>query len=71
MTDAKADAAAGLIAAYVFPGRSSGAAAVEAGAYFIDPRARIDIADIARQIAWHKAQGLVGKPVPMRGPWSI
>jgi len=57
--DVKADAAAALIAAYVYPDGSSGAAAVEASVYFIDPRARIDINDIARQIAWHKAQGLV------------
>ncbi len=57
--DAKADAAAALIAAYVYPDGSNSAAAVEASAYFIDPRARIDINDIARQIAWHKAQGLV------------
>lgn len=57
--DAKADAAAALIAAYVYPDGSNSAAAVEASAYFIDPRARIDINDIARQIAWHKAQKLV------------
>jgi NitT/TauT family transport system substrate-binding protein len=66
VSDAKADAAARLIAAYVFPDTSNGAAAVEASVYFIDPRARIDINDVARQIAWYKAQGLVAKDVDAR-----
>ena len=30
-------------------------------AYFIEPQARLDAADIARQIAWYKSQGLVDK----------
>ncbi len=66
VTDAKADAAAALIAAYLYPGGSNGAGAVEASAYFIDPRARIDIGDVARQIAWYQAQGLVDKDVDAR-----
>ncbi len=64
--DAKADAAAALIASYVYPDASNGVRAVEAGAYFIDPRARIDIADVARQIAWFKAQGLLAGEVDAR-----
>ncbi len=64
--DAKADAAATPIAAYVYPGASNGVRAVETGAYFIDPRARIDIADVARQIAWFKAQGLVAGKLDAR-----
>jgi NitT/TauT family transport system substrate-binding protein len=66
ITDAKADAAAAPIAAYVYPDAAGGVRAVEVGAYFIDPRARIDIADLARQIAWFKAQGLLDKDVDAR-----
>ena len=66
VVDAEADAAAKLIAAYVYPGSSGGVRAVEAGAYFVDPRARLDVGDLARQIAWYKTQGLVGKDVDAR-----
>jgi NitT/TauT family transport system substrate-binding protein len=66
ISDAKADAAAALIARYVYPDGSNGARAVETSVHFIDPRARIDIGDIARQIAWYKAQGLVGADVDAR-----
>ena len=38
----------------------------EASAYFIDPQAQLDVADIDRQIAWHKAQGRVDKTVSAR-----
>jgi NitT/TauT family transport system substrate-binding protein len=61
VSDAKSKAAAALIARYINPDASDGADAVEAGIYFIDPRTRIDIGDIARQIDWYKAQGLVEK----------
>ena len=40
--------------------------AVELGAYYIDPEARLDVADVARQIAWYKSQGLIGKTVEAR-----
>ncbi len=63
VADAKADAAAALIAAYVYPGAAGGARAVEAGAPFVDPRARLDVGDLVRQIAWYKAQGLIGRTV--------
>ena len=56
------------IARYVFPGRgANGAAQVEAGAYFIEPQAWLDVADVERQITWHKAQGRVDKSVSGRG----
>ena len=59
--------AATTIARYVYPDRgTSGAAAVEASAYFIDPQAQLDVADIDRQIAWHKAQGRIDKTVSAR-----
>jgi NitT/TauT family transport system substrate-binding protein len=66
VSDAKSKAAAALIARYVYPDASDGTDAVEAGVYFIDPRARIDIGDIARQIAWYKAQGLLDQAVDAR-----
>jgi NitT/TauT family transport system substrate-binding protein len=66
VSDAKSKAAAELIARYVYPDASDGADAVEAAVYFIDPRARIDIGEIARQIAWHQAQGLLDKDADAR-----
>jgi hypothetical protein len=52
--DIKSHEAATTIARYVYPDRgTSGAVAVEASAYFIDPQAQLDIADIERQIAWY------------------
>ena len=66
-SDIKSHAAATTIARYVYPDRGeSGAATVEASAYFIEPQARLDVADIERQIAWHKAQGRVDKNVSAR-----
>jgi NitT/TauT family transport system substrate-binding protein len=66
--DATSQAAAAMIASYVYPGHPVSAAAttVEAGVYFIDPQARLDIADIDRQIAWYQSQGLVDKSVDAR-----
>jgi NitT/TauT family transport system substrate-binding protein len=54
-----------IIARYVYPGQpvSSAAATVEAGAYYMDPQARLDVADLARQVAWYKAQGLIDRDV--------
>lgn len=34
-------------------------AEIEAGAFYVDPLARIDVADIAKQVAWYKTQGAV------------
>jgi NitT/TauT family transport system substrate-binding protein len=63
-SDIKSHEAATTIARYVYPDRGeSGAATVEASVYFIEPQARLDVADIERQIAWHKAQGRVDKNV--------
>jgi NitT/TauT family transport system substrate-binding protein len=64
--DAKTRAAATAIAYYVYPGSAGGAGVVEANVYFMDPRARLDAADIARQVAWYKAQGLIDKTVEPR-----
>jgi len=57
----QAQAAAAAIASYVYPGNPAGAATVEAGAYFMDPQARLDAADVKRQVEWFQAQGLVDK----------
>jgi NitT/TauT family transport system substrate-binding protein len=63
VSDSVSSSAARAIAAYVYPGRTAGIGLVEADAYDMDARARIDAADIARQIEWYKAQGLVDKDV--------
>jgi NitT/TauT family transport system substrate-binding protein len=66
-SDSKSHEVATIIARYVHPDRgTNGAAQVEAGAYFIEPQAGLDVADIERQIAWHKAQGRVDKSVSAR-----
>ncbi|MGC1840940.1 MAG: ABC transporter substrate-binding protein [Pseudolabrys sp.] len=64
--DIKSHEAATTIARYVYPDRgTSGAVAVEASAYFIDPQAQLDIADIERQIAWY-VHGQIDKTVSAR-----
>jgi NitT/TauT family transport system substrate-binding protein len=66
-SDTRSHEAATTIARYVYPDRGdSGAAAVEAAAYFIEPQGGLDVADIERQIAWYKAQGLIDKSVNAR-----
>jgi NitT/TauT family transport system substrate-binding protein len=66
ISDSKSRDAAAIIARYVYPDTSTGAAIVEASAPFIDPKARIDIADIERQLAWYQARGFVDKTVQAR-----
>jgi NitT/TauT family transport system substrate-binding protein len=67
ISDIKSTEAATTIARYVYPDRGTDAAAtVELGAYYIDPQARLDVADVARQIAWYKSQGLIDKAVDTR-----
>ena len=67
ISDIKSKEAATTIARYVFPGRGNDAAAtVELGAYYIDPQARLDVADVVRQVAWYKSQGLIDKAVDAR-----
>jgi NitT/TauT family transport system substrate-binding protein len=64
--DIKSHEAATTIARYVYPDRgTSGAVAVEASAYFIDPQAQLDTADIERQIAWY-VHGQIDKTVSAR-----
>ncbi len=63
VSDSLSREAAGIIARYVDPDHSTAAATIEASAPFIDPKARIDVADIERQLAWYKAHGFVEKDV--------
>ncbi len=64
--DQASQAAAAIIARYVYPNVSTGATTVETSAPFVDPKARIDIADIERQLAWYQAHGFVEKTVAAR-----
>ncbi len=59
--DAGSDAAAALIAKYVYPGDDIAKAVeqVKASSFYGDPQAKIDAADILRQVAWMKEQSLV------------
>jgi NitT/TauT family transport system substrate-binding protein len=66
ISDIKSKEAATTIARYVYPDRGDAAATVELGAYYIDPQARLDVADVARQIGWYKSQGLIDKAVDTR-----
>ncbi len=61
VSDETSRAAAALIAKYVYPGEApdKAAALVEASTFYVDPQARLDVADIERQVAWYKSQGLV------------
>ncbi|HEY6831998.1 MAG TPA: ABC transporter substrate-binding protein [Pseudolabrys sp.] len=63
--NAKTREMATIIARYVYPGQPIGSAAatVEAGAYYMDPQARLEFADIERQVEWYKAQGLIDRTV--------
>lgn len=58
-----------LIARYVFPGKPLGtsAATVEASAYYMDPQGKLDPVEVARQVEWYKAQGLIDQTVDMQG----
>ncbi len=61
ISDPKSRAAAITIARYVYPGRpmNGAAPAVELGALYVDPQARLDVADLERQLSWFKSQNLV------------
>ena len=58
-----------VIARYVSPGRELGRAAgtVETGAYPMDPQAKLNIADVERQVAWLKEQKLIDAGVDVQG----
>jgi NitT/TauT family transport system substrate-binding protein len=68
VTNARTKELSSKIARYVFPGRPAEAAAatVEAGIYNMERDARLDAADIARQVGWYQSQSLVDKSVDPR-----
>ncbi|MDJ1159243.1 ABC transporter substrate-binding protein [Chelatococcus sp. SYSU_G07232] len=63
------DAAAALVGKHVYPSDAAEQAApkVKASAFYADPQARLDVADIVAQVAWLKAQGLVDASVDAKG----
>jgi NitT/TauT family transport system substrate-binding protein len=71
--DAASAEAAAMIAKYVYPSEPAQKAAtlVEASAFYVDPQARLDVADVLKQIAWYKAQGLVGPEVDGRASLDL
>jgi NitT/TauT family transport system substrate-binding protein len=71
VTDTKSKAAAAAIARYVYPGRSDGAGIVEANVYYMDPQARLDAADIERQVEWYKSQSLIDSTVMARNVMDL
>ena len=68
VTNARTRELSAKIARYVFPGRplETAGATVEAGIYNMDRDARLDLADIARQVAWYKSQSLIANDVEAR-----
>ncbi|HET7847924.1 MAG TPA: ABC transporter substrate-binding protein [Pseudolabrys sp.] len=65
ISDLKSRAAAMTIARYVYPGlpMNGAAPAVELGALYVDPQARLDVADLERELSWFKSQKLVKSSV--------
>ena len=59
--DSRSHAIAALVAKQVYPSEPAdkAAALVEASTFYVDPQARLDVADIEKQVAWYKSQGLV------------
>jgi NitT/TauT family transport system substrate-binding protein len=59
--DASSDEVAAMIAKYVYPGdsREKAVPLVKSSAFFVDAQARLDVADIMKQVAWYKAENLV------------
>jgi NitT/TauT family transport system substrate-binding protein len=68
VTNARTREMSATIARYVFPGRplEAAGATVEAGIYNMEREARLDLADIARQVAWYQSQSLIGKDIEAR-----
>ncbi len=63
--DETSDSAAKIIAPYVYPNEPTehGIALVKSSAFPADPQARLDVADIYKQISWMKAEKLVNDTV--------
>lgn len=67
-SDEISERAAAEIAHYVHPDLDGERArfAVEGAAYFMDAEARLDFADVERQVNWYKAEGLISKQIDPR-----
>ena len=67
--DARSHAVAALVAKHVYPSEPAdkAVALVEASTFYVDPQARLDVADIDKQVAWYKSQGLVDAGVDPAG----
>jgi len=67
-SDAVSEKAAAEIAHYVHPGQTGErpTRAVEEAAYYMDAQVQLDFGDIARQVDWYKAQGLISKKIDPR-----
>jgi NitT/TauT family transport system substrate-binding protein len=59
--DASSDEVAAMIAKYVYPSdsRKKAVPLVKSSAFYVDAQARLDVADIMKQVAWYKAENLV------------
>ena len=59
--DARSHAVADLVGRYVYPRLPASRAidAVEATAFYLDPQAKLDVADVMRQFDWFKSQGMI------------
>ena len=59
VVDAKTDAAIALLEHYVFTGDPEARRKILQGVGYYDAGGALDVADVARQVSWFKAQGLV------------
>jgi NitT/TauT family transport system substrate-binding protein len=68
LLDEGANDAAAIIARYVYPNEpeARGVELVKAASTFIDEKARLDVGDIHRQVAWMKEQSLVDRSADAR-----
>jgi NitT/TauT family transport system substrate-binding protein len=70
--DEKSDEVAAMIAKYVYPDKAEKASRlVEASAFYVDGQARLDVADILKQIAWYEAQGLADPGIDARSTLDL
>lgn len=68
LLDEGANEAAAIIARYVYPNEPAerGIELVKAASVFVDEKARLDVGDIHRQVAWMKEQSLVDRAADPR-----
>ena len=71
--DETSDEVAAMIAKYVYPSdpAEKAVALVKASAFYVDAQARLEVADILKQVAWYKAQGLVEAGIDERSTLDL